>query len=228
MLPQTLSPKYEVQSLRSLSLEELEILQEGRGLSEGSRIQNIRQIHHKIARLMASGCNNVEIAAATTFAPTTIARLRSDPAFQELLAHYESCEFEGWQDARQKAAMVGMTAFEILQERLLASPEAVKTKDLLEIAQGGLDYGGMKPPTRSENVHYHTSAEEIESIKAGRAENVSVRSGDVGEADDEAGGDSESIYEGEWEESSGDSLRTQSDSSDAGEAAGDDSPLSLD
>lgn len=226
-LPQHTAPKYQIQAMRALEWAELERLEESRGVSNGSRIQNIRQIHHKIARLMASGCNNVEIAAATTFAPGTIGRLRTDPAFQELLSHYEECEFEGWQDARQKAAMVGMTAFEILQERLLHQPEEMKTKDLVEIAQGGLDYGGLKPPQRSENVHYHTSAEEIQRIKEGRTENVSVRSGALGDADDEATEHPEGVIEGEWEESSGDSVREAGAGEDS-DAAGDNPAESVD
>lgn len=179
---------------RELEWDDLPALMEHRGVG-GKRLQNIRSIHHKIARMMAAGCANVEIAAATGMHHNYLTVLRGDPAFQELLAHYEENEKELFYNVRERAAQLGMTAAEVLQQRLLEEPDRIPTKDLMTIMQGGFDYGGHKPAERSENLHVHTTREEIDKIKQSRSENVSVRGGPGG--DDGSAGD---VIDGEYAE----------------------------
>jgi hypothetical protein len=135
-----------------------------------------------------------------------------------LLAHYGEQEADLWRNVRERAAMLGMTAAEVLQERLLENPEKVATKDLLAVMQGGWDYGGHKPPERSENLHVHTTKEEIEQAKNGRAEDVSVRrgpGGDDGEPDDAIEGEYTKAEGGEQVREAG--AEGDSESRDAGE-----------
>lgn len=173
---------------RALDWDDLEQLCQHRGVGT-HQLQRIRAIHHQIARMMASGCANVEVSAATGMNQTYLSVLRADPGFQELLSHYEEQENDTWQNVRQQAAMLGMTATQELQGRLMNDPERISTKDLLNVMTAGLDYGGQKPAERSEVAHLHTTAEEISRIKQGRKENVSIRrnpGGDEGESGEDA------------------------------------------
>lgn len=168
---------------RELDWDDLQRLPEHRGVGAG-RLQRIRSVHHKIAKMMAAGCANVEIAAVVGMHQSRISILRGDPAFQELLAHYESVEEEVWQDVRERAAQLGMTAAEVIQDRLIEEPDGIGTKTLLDIMSRGLDYGGHKPAEKSVHAHLHTSSEAIRRAKEGRNEDVRVREGPVGAADD--------------------------------------------
>lgn len=198
-----------------LGYDDLNDLAEQRSVGE-TQLQRIRSIHHKIAQMLAQGCANVEVAAAVSMNPTYISVLRADPAFQELLSHYENAEQEAWADVRKKAALVGMTAVEVLQDRLLENPDRVSTKDLVQVVQSGLDYGGHKPAQRSENLHYVTTSEEIEEIKQGRQENVSVRESP---GLDDSGG---AILEAEYEEKeAGEEVREQGAEGDQQDLASD-------
>lgn len=201
---------------RLLTWDDLPRLSEHRGVGNNS-LRRVRQVHHKIARLMAAGAANVEIAAVVGMHQARISILRNDPAFCELLAYYEEHEEARWEDVREKAAELGSTAVEILQERLLEEPDKVKTNDLLSIMNQGLEFGGKKPAARSENLHVHTTAEAIQQIKAGRQENVSVRDGQVGAKDDGA-----EVLEGEivTEADGGEEVREEDVGIDA-EPAGD-------
>ena len=50
------------------------------------RIQNLRDSHHGIARCIAAGLNNLEIAEVTGYSTHMIARHRQDPSVMELVA----------------------------------------------------------------------------------------------------------------------------------------------
>lgn len=183
-----------------LSYSDLDRLTERRGVG-GARLKNVRQVHHKIARMMAAGMSNVEISAVVGFHHSRLSILRNDPAFQELLVHYENEEEEIWHDVREQAAELGTTAVQEIHQRILEHPEKVATRDLIAVMEKGLDYGGKKPPARTENLHAHTTLEQLQKIKEGRKENVSVRGGHAGDDDElEAAGGAEPGEEGGGEE----------------------------
>lgn len=188
---------------RELARDDLNRLPSVRGVGV-QRLQKIRAMHHRMAQMAAAGRSNVEISASCGVRPDTVSHLREDPAFQELLAHYQEMEKELWKEVRERAAMLGVSAVEELQTRLMENPDSIPTKALLEMMQSGLDYGGHK--TEQKNVHLHTTPEELSRIKAGARESgVRVREADDGghsgrdSGDDDESGDSEEgeIIEGE-------------------------------
>lgn len=188
---------------RQLERDDLNRLPDVRGVGT-KRLQKIRAVHHRTAQLAAAGMSNVAIAASVGMNPDTIGHLRNDPAFQELLAHYQEMEKELWKDVREKAATLGITAVEELQARLLDNPDSVPTKALLEIMQSGLDYGGHK--SEQKNIHLHTTPDELARIKAGaRESSVRVREaddggdhrGDPGDGDEPGDSEEGEIIEGE-------------------------------
>lgn len=171
---------------RELDWDDLGRLANHRAVGQ-QRLKKIRSVHHKIARMMAAGCANVEIAAAVGMDNSRISWLAGDPSFQELLEHYKEAEYDAWREVRERAAMLGVTAAEIIMERMEEKPDSIPTDTLLNLMKGGLDYGGHKPAERSENLHVHTTQDQIERAKAGRREAVTVReppSGDDSLPDD--------------------------------------------
>ena len=205
---------------RELSWEDLEELSKRRGVGQ-QRLKNIRSVHHQVARMIAAGFANVEVCRVTGMSQSYVSILKGDPSFQELLAHYEGREEEHWDEARQQAAMLGMSAMQVLHDRILEEPDRVGTKDLKDVMESGLTFGGQKPAERSENVHLFTTAEELAQVKSGRKENVSIRR-DSGR--DYSGAEDAEIIEHE-EAGGGETLREESAEDDGSGGDADKDPL---
>jgi hypothetical protein len=166
-----------VWATRPLAAEELPSVIENPSGGEKHRLKKIRDVHHQAARAMATGGSNMEVGAVVGMSAQRINELRHDPAFQELLAHYREENAEIWRNVRERASQLGITASEVIQERLLERPESVATKDLLAVMQSGLDYGGHKQSEKHEHVHAHGSLERIRRLRENSAgsENVVMR-----------------------------------------------------
>lgn len=105
-----------------------------------SSISKIRYSHHMMARLVALGKRDAEVAAITGHAINSITRLRNyDPAFKELVAHYAAIKDEQFVDASARLAVLGTTAVEELQERLEEKPAAFTVRELKEVAEMAFD-----------------------------------------------------------------------------------------
>lgn len=106
-------------------------------------LTKLRQSHHLLARLLASGVSPTEAGLATGYSPGRISVLKRDPAFQELLAYYGK-QVEGvYLDLHAKLAGIGMDAVESLHEDLEEGNLGVKDK--IALAELALDYGGVAP-----------------------------------------------------------------------------------
>jgi hypothetical protein len=117
----------------------------------------LKTSHHQLARLLAQGKKQVEISAITGYSQSRISILKSSPAFQELLAHYEELEKEGYKiaraDMKERLATVGFNSIEVLQSRLDDDPDSFSNKDLLSIIEASADRTGHgKTATLNANV----------------------------------------------------------------------------
>lgn len=74
-------------SVRALTPEDTLVLREKR--VGPPRIQQFRETHHRVARLVAAGLRNPEIARLTGFTPARLQQYRNDPAFQQLVSEYK-------------------------------------------------------------------------------------------------------------------------------------------
>lgn len=81
-------------------------------------LQTLRAAHHQVARLIAEGKSHVTISAMTGRTTTSIGQLLNDPTFQELVEYYATQREEEFLGVQRQLAALGMTAAEILQERL--------------------------------------------------------------------------------------------------------------
>ena len=88
-----------VQSVRPLVLADLASLRQP---SARPTIKKLRDSHHIIARLLASGCKLHEIARQTGYSMSRISILRSSPAMIELVEKYHNRDDEVWRESRDE------------------------------------------------------------------------------------------------------------------------------
>ena len=92
-------------SVRPLTEADLSHLREP---SARQPIQKLKDSHHRVARLLASGIyKDTEVAAMTGYSVAMIGILKRDPANIELIAHYRAMTFNEESDfiARERAVL---------------------------------------------------------------------------------------------------------------------------
>jgi len=109
----------------------------------------IRTVHHQIARMLADGTKIVNICAVLGITPARVQQLKNDPAFAELLAHYEQCEEDAEISLRHRFYLLGSTGMEELHERLLEDPDSFGNGHLMELVK--LTVGGEAPKSGTNN-----------------------------------------------------------------------------
>ena len=85
---------YKILSARPLAEADLVALREKS--APMARLQSLRDSHHNVARMMAAGLTNTQIADTTGHSLGSMVRYRRDPAMQELVAHYRALVTEEW------------------------------------------------------------------------------------------------------------------------------------
>lgn len=110
-----------------------------------SAIKTIRDSHHSVARMLATGSKEFEIAAATGYSPGRISVLKADPQFQELVNFYRSDTEKAVTDFRARMLGLGVDALNELQERLDTQPEEFSPALLKDIVKDLADRTGHAP-----------------------------------------------------------------------------------
>lgn len=98
-------------------------------------IKRLRETHMCIARHIAAGRKDWEIAAITGYSPARLSVLKTSPMMQELVARFREKIDAAFVDAQERLANIGLDAMQILSERMEETPEKVKTRELMEIIQ---------------------------------------------------------------------------------------------
>lgn len=62
------------------------------------RLRNIREVHHNIARLLAAGLTNREVAERLGYTETRISVLKADPSIAELIRSFQAEIHASWRD----------------------------------------------------------------------------------------------------------------------------------
>jgi hypothetical protein len=162
--------------LREIGEEDLPALRTGRRENAQRRpLQKVRHTHHLAARCLAEGKSVVETSFITGYTPTRISDLKSDPTFQELMAHYKGEVDAKWLNVQERLATLSMAVTEEMQERLENLPESFSNEELRRWAETLLDRSGQgKTSTvRVESRELRISL--IEQIKRESTENSSVK-----------------------------------------------------
>lgn len=115
-------------------------------------LTKIRDSHHALARVLATGMKEHEAAAITGYSSSRISILKADPQFQELLEFYRSQAQEVVADFRVRMVNMGMDALQELQERLNDNPEKFSEGLLKDIVKEIADRTGHAPQRGPSNV----------------------------------------------------------------------------
>lgn len=127
-------------------------------------IQNIRDNHHRIARAMASGLSNGEIAQTCGVSISRVSVLRGDPAMVNLVAHYRSMIDAEW--VEQDSVIEYMRSNALKAQAMISDKldeaaeknEYLPTRDLLGIAELGLDRTGYGKVNKNLNINIDFAA----------------------------------------------------------------------
>jgi hypothetical protein len=137
--------------------------------SNGKDLLKIRSIHHRVAAGLAVDETNVEISRATGLSPSTISTLKSNPAFQELVNHYQALHQEYVADLQSRSETTALRLLDELDERLEDDEKRAKIPftTLSDTTMKMLDRAGQGPVSRSENknVNINLSPSRLADIR---------------------------------------------------------------
>lgn len=108
-------------------------------------IKKIRDSHHSVARLLALGNKEHEVALVTGYSASRISILKADPQFKELVEFYREQATEVVTDFRERMALVGLDALQELHERLQDKPDDFSPGLLKDIIRDLADRTGHAP-----------------------------------------------------------------------------------
>jgi len=151
---------------RALTAEDIALVDNAAvGVAQAPSVQRLRQSHHRLAQLIASGIKDVEAARLTGYSPSRISILKNDPAFKELLTQYKDIVEEKFSDTIEVMKHVTDDALSLIHERMLDEPDSISTAQLTEIVTKIGDRAGFAPVTKSVNLTAPLSAETLAHIK---------------------------------------------------------------
>ena len=179
----------EAEFVRELRESDLPLLKVEKGV-DAPPIKRLRDSHHQLARILATGARPAEASLITGYSSSRISILQADPAFQELLEFYRANENVAAAAVQDRLLTLGLTAVSILQERMEEEPEDMGTGMLLETAKVGLDRSGHGPQSRNVSVN----------VNIGLASQLQRARERAGLTDPPANSPSPTLIEGEFHE----------------------------
>ena len=161
--------------IRSLTEDDLALLKQERGVRP-QPIKALREAHHSIARLIAEGRPNYEVASLTGYSQSRISILKVDPAFQELVEHYrgrveELRDFD-FEAGAARAKAIRDRVFDEIEDRLEDAPHTFCNADLRDLAKDFMDRTGLGPASKSTNVN--VNIDYAERVARGRLRAATV------------------------------------------------------
>lgn len=138
-----------------------------------SDLKKIREKHHHVARLVASGMQQRLVSSITGYTESYISILLNNPSMQELVELYRIQNGAATQLATEKLKSVGLKALEKLDEKLEA--DLLSNQEILAAAKLGLDRAGHGPQSKQAIVNEHhviDHAQLIELNDAARRRNA--------------------------------------------------------
>lgn len=136
--------------VRELVPEDLELLATEKGV-KAPELKRIRDVHHALARLLATGMPESHAAEATGYSLSRISILKADPTFIELLQFYREQGSIEVGDFTDRLVQTAKMAQEIIQDRMIDSPELFENDELRKLAVDFADRAGFAP-NKAKNV----------------------------------------------------------------------------
>ena len=174
-----------ITNVRPLTRDDLLLLREARGGrdSAGNNVaKKLRDHHHRIARLVAAGLRNFEIAERTGMSISRISMYRKDPAFNELVDKYRpkvDAAYEREQDEYYNLATANMRKAEtMIAEKLEQAEEDgefLPTRELIAISRDAANRFGYGKRNMNLNVNVDFAAQLEKTIA--RSKTITIESG---------------------------------------------------
>lgn len=137
-------------------------------------LSRLREPHHHLAKLLASGTAVVDASRITGYCTSRIRTLENDPAFSELIVHYREVQAAAAPDIDQAITNSALIAGAILQERMEDDPESFSNKELLAIRDASLDRIG-KGPTSKRSVEITNVSAVLSEVREMMAHESAMR-----------------------------------------------------
>lgn len=160
--------------LRPLAEADLVLLSQEKG-SKPPPLKRIRDRHHALARLLASGKSEGECAAILGYDISRVSILKGDPAFAELLHFYRTNVEAEYLSLHEQLAGVSADALILLREKLEEEGEKLSVAQLLEITRLGADRTGHGPSqTVQQNVNINLADRLQRATERVRARQIDI------------------------------------------------------
>jgi hypothetical protein len=124
------------------------------------RVQQYRDTHHRLARMIAAGMSNEEVMRITGYSYTRLCTLKADPAFAELIAQNREKITENFVDevaeAQQTAAELIIRGLRQVEEHFDRADEAnelIPLQTLVKVNGDLMDRFGYSKKTVNVNVN---------------------------------------------------------------------------
>ena len=164
-----------IKSVRSMTRDDLEFL---RQKSDRRVIVKLRESHHIVARLLASGLSVGEVAAEVGYTVTRIAVLKNSPAVQDLIARYRDEDTAEWRKSRdqyyESVHAAGRKAWRQINDQLDDADDEnpLPLKVLLSVADSSADRVGYHKKSTKENINIDFAARLDAAIARSRSVKV--------------------------------------------------------
>ncbi len=152
----------EISGIRVLTRADLSVLLEKR---PPAVLKSITDKHHRVARAVATGLSNVDVAAICGITATRVAMLKADPAFIELCAHYRglvTADYLRQTDSYLEVLLSNKLKAEVLLgdklDDAIDGGETLPTRDLMAISRDAADRTGHGKVQTNMNVNVDFAA----------------------------------------------------------------------
>jgi hypothetical protein len=147
----------EISGIRILARADLSVLLEKR---PPTHLKSITDKHHRIARAVAAGLSNMDVAAVCGITANRVGMLKSDPAFVDLCAHYRglvTADYLLQTDSYLEIMLSNKLKAEVmLGDKLddaIDGGEQLPTRDLMAISRDAADRTGHGKIQTNMNVN---------------------------------------------------------------------------
>lgn len=133
------------------------------GTGEKRSLAKIKAHHHEIARLVAAGHKNVDVARITGYHPATIGNLLQTPAFNDLVHHYNELRTDEQMRLDTQVQMAASEALAELREKIMSGE--LQGPALAKATMDLLDRAGESPVAKSQTLSVSMTGDQLAQLK---------------------------------------------------------------
>lgn len=165
----------EITDIREVTRADLTHLQAPR---PQNHLASLRDSHHRIARAIAAGMSNAQVAETCGISYNRVSILKGDPSFIELVAHYRTLITEDWRETadpvNEYMRSNALKAEQLISDRLdraMEEDETIPLSQLVQVTSDRYDRLGYSKVTKSVNLNVDFAA----NLEAARRRSAPAR-----------------------------------------------------